>query len=957
MNNKNEEMNQVLESVVDQPTMQVQPQGTYQRHRRSERRTAEAEVEQTTQVQPAPVQPAAEDDVTEPVNNRPQVQRPAPSVQYNARPAAAPAPQNVPRPAALNRPVQPGAAQQQPVRRPVNAPGYSQQQSVRTRQVATPAQEVRTRRPIPQNDDYEEDEEPRKKGHGLLVALVIIVLVLALAVLGFMLIPEDDSTLGQIKQNVVETIGGLLGQEKTPDPQALDFSAAPVQGTAPIDVAFTVTTNLSVESVRMVDEEGQQLETSTAFSMDNADSRIWMLNMAVTDGYEGAAQVQIQDAEGAWLDTGKTVQLAIAPAPQVTPTPEPTAEPTETPMPVMAVVMTVAPTQAPTEVPTEAPTPTPDPTATPTPVPTEVPTEAPTATPEPTPTATPTAEPTATPTIAPTEVPTPEPTATPEPTPEPTPTVVPTAAPEVKAVDAANPELIGDTVIYDEKGKKVTAYSRDLEDVLQMPAGDAYTTLPFGVLTFRGNAFRQNAAVGTSEDITGLQVAWTAEAGSVKGASSTYYGIAGYGQPAIIKWSKELRENSNIVEEKRNTTALKEVIVSGMDGKIYFLDLADGQPTREAINVGYPMKGTPSIHSLGYPVMTVGQYARKMANGNGKIGLRFYNLLNQEQEYMIDGLDGKAERPYYSVGAFDSSSLIDPKTDTAVSIGTNGMLYLTKLNTELDVNEFSLEIEPESVVMKSRTSSKQKDAYIAVESSLAMYGNYAYYADMDGILRCVDTSTLTTAWAVDTGDAVQAAIALDMDAEGNVWLYTVNTLQNRSKGDCTIRRYNALTGEESWDLNLGVIKSKKQVTGGFASPVIGQNSLSDMVFFTITGLDDDGTMKLFETNEEKAAAALVAIDKTTGDVVWAQELDSSAYSSPVAVYSDYGDGWIVQASSEGTITLYKGDTGEVVSTLDVEGTIEASPAVYKDMLVIGTTGKNTSYIYGISLNPTAEAEE
>ena len=66
---------------------------------------------------------------------------------------------------------------------------------------------------------------------------------------------------------------------------------------------------------------------------------------------------------------------------------------------------------------------------------------------------------------------------------------------------------------------------------------------------------------------------------------------------------------------------------------------------------------------------------------------------------------------------------------------------------------------------------------------------------------------------------------------------------------------------------------------------------------------------------------------------------------------------IVQASSEGTITLYKGDTGEVVSTLDVEGTIEASPAVYKDMLVIGTTGKNTSYIYGISLNPTAEAGE
>ena len=138
--------------------------------------------------------------------------------------------------------------------------------------------------------------------------------------------------------------------------------------------------------------------------------------------------------------------------------------------------------------------------------------------------------------------------------------------------------------------------------------------------------------------------------------------------------------------------------------------------------------------------------------------------------------------------------------------------------------------------MKSRTSSKQKDAYTAVESSLAMYGNYAFYADMDGILRCVDTSTLTTAWAVDTGDAVQAAIALDLDENGQLWLYTVNTLQNRTKGDCTIRRFNALTGEESWNKAVGMTKAKNTISGGMASPVVGQNTLSDMVYFTVTGL-------------------------------------------------------------------------------------------------------------------------
>lgn len=38
------------------------------------------------------------------------------------------------------------------------------------------------------------------------------------------------------------------------------------------------------------------------------------------------------------------------------------------------------------------------------------------------------------------------------------------------------------------------------------------------------------------------------------------------------------------------------------------------------------MRGTPSLHPYGYPLMTVGQYARKMEKGTGKIGLRYYNL-------------------------------------------------------------------------------------------------------------------------------------------------------------------------------------------------------------------------------------------------------------------------------------------------------------------------------------------
>ena len=76
----------------------------------------------------------------------------------------------------------------------------------------------------------------------------------------------------------------------------------------------------------------------------------------------------------------------------------------------------------------------------------------------------------------------------------------------------------------------------------------------------------------------------------------------------------------------------------------------------------------------------------------------------------------------------------------------------------------------------------------------------------------------------------------------------------------------------------------------------------------------------------------------------------SCYSSPVAVYNENGKGWIIQATSDGVLMLLDGLTGETINTLQLNGTIEASPAVYQNMLVIGTTGKGTSFLYGVKID-------
>ncbi len=522
-----------------------------------------------------------------------------------------------------------------------------------------------------------------------------------------------------------------------------------------------------------------------------------------------------------------------------------------------------------------------------------------------------------------------------------------------EAVPAADPKLIKSAYVYNGK-KQIKDYARPAKDLIHMPSGWAYTKQQIGVLTFRGNAFRTNGAVGTVEKAETLTKAWEAESGSAKGASQVYYGCGWPGQPAIVKWSTQIRQNSNFYEKFKAKGGLKEVVVAGLDGVIRFMDLETGELTRNSIKVGYPMRGTPSLHPSGYPYMSVGQFARKMKSGQGKIGLRQYNMYNENDITLINGID-KSMKPFNSTGSFETSALIDRTSDTGVIAGTNGLLYLIDLNSELDWQTGVYKSKQTMTVLKTKANG-EKDANTAVESSPAMYDKYVFYADMGGILRCVDTDFLTTIWAVDTKDAVMASVALDQRDTESLDLYTANMLRNRKSGNAQIRRYNAMSGKELWCLEIGVKKDKKNNTdvGCKASPVIGENSLEGLVYFTVTGLSDDGRNALGIGDE--AAAALVAIDKDTGKVAWAYGLSDRSESSPIAVYDGDGNGWIIQCAWDGSIVMLDGLSGSLTASYKLEAHIEASPAAYNDIMVIGTTGKGTERIYAIRIGAPEENE-
>ena len=784
-----------------------------------------------------------------------------------------------------------------------------------------------------------DDRLPERQGrrHPVMWGLTTALLVIGLLLVIFLALPEGNGIrdkAADVARTVTNPVKGFL--EKKEEPIRIDsFSVTGNEGkpTAPIDVIFSATTDKTVTNLRLTDEDGRELEAGQT-KAENSENTAWTLTFRVRDGYEGIVKLQAAREGSQWMDTEYSASLEVAPPLAATPTPEPA----EIPAGENPDGQGTEPAGEPETPAGEEPETAVDPESGKESGSGEIPenfgddmwgvswgqTDY-------------TAE------ITP--EPTPAPTDTPEPTPEPTPT------PPLEAVadPGADPALIVSTTVYD-GSKKVKNYVRAAKSLIHMPPGDEYTPAKIGVLTFRGNAFRQNAAVGTVSSVGNLTQLWQVEAGSSRGATQTYYGYEWTGQPAIVKWSSQVRTGSNIDEEKRTKTALREVIIAGVDGVIRFLDLEDGVVTRSAINVGYPMKGTPSLHPAGYPYMNVGQYTRKMKNKTGTIGLRQFNLYTQKEQKLIDGLDGKLHRGINRYGSFETSALIDRTSDTVITLGTNGLLYLTSLNTAFDYQAATLSISPGSIVMASKAKGQSKAERVAVESSHAMYDRYVFYADMGGVLRCVDTNFLAPVWAVQTGDSVLAAIALDQSSDTTLDLYTANMLSLRKSGPAQIRRYDALSGREIWKLEIDVAKNTKtkEEAGVKASPVIGQNRLKEIVYFTVTGLNDAGCGTLGVADGTKAA--LVAIDKESGEVRWAKALSDRSESSPVAVYDAEGNGWIIQCAENGEILMMEGITGKVVAETRVEARIQASPAVYNDIMVIGTTGKGTEYVMALKIH-------
>ena len=536
------------------------------------------------------------------------------------------------------------------------------------------------------------------------------------------------------------------------------------------------------------------------------------------------------------------------------------------------------------------------------------------------------------------------PTPIPTPTLEPTPTPVPTFNPS--PVAGTMPSDFGLEEAIEDNGTVVDTYTRP--EPIDFLEGDKYTELE-GVITFRGNNFRDSAAYGTVTWTGQASEPWTFSVGSMakKSGSGSWTGCGWTGQPLIVKWPEETKRIMNLYDSAKNDPDLVEVIYATMDGHIYFLDLYTGEKTRDPINVGYPFKGAGALDPRGYPLMYVGSGDDSTAGDSRAF---IINLINGTILYEFGVEDGFALR---DLSYFDSSALVDAETDTLIYPGESGILYTIKLNTQYDPNAGTISINPQTVKWRYKgarslstdTVDGSQGWWLGIEDSAIIWRGHAIFTDNGGHMICLNLNTMKAVWVQDTLDDTNCTPVLSLEGPDNhPYVYTSTSFHpnwrasENSTAPIPIWKIDAVTGQivaQNDTYHCQTIATPNQVSGGVQGTLaIGEKDLEGLIFVPVA-------------MTEGTRGKLVALNTSDMSVKWECDFAGYPWSSPVAVYDDSGKGYLVQCNKTGYIHLIDGQTGEIISEMSLGSNVEASPAVYNNMVVVGTRG---GLIYGMDLN-------
>lgn len=477
------------------------------------------------------------------------------------------------------------------------------------------------------------------------------------------------------------------------------------------------------------------------------------------------------------------------------------------------------------------------------------------------------------------------------------------------------PELFVDGKLADDFSREPKIFAKDSD------YGNS------GIYTFRGDNYRSGGAFGTVDGAKSLKIVWNVQTSKLKkGYGSGFWSGSGWtGQPLIPNYSG----SRNFLE--RDVFAATEVVYATMDGNVYFLDLETGEKTRDSVYLGLPFKGAGALH----PEFPIGFFGAGDAGPEKSARMVAINLLNCDTLFEFGFDDPLAPRKFHG---YDSSPLV--YNDTIIEPGENGILYTIKLNTVFDNQTGILGVSPSETVKLRYTTDKSSEQarWLGMEDSAVLFEDKLFIADNGGVLLCIDINTMKILWTANVADDTNASPVLSIEG-GKPYLYIGTSLHWQKTGfwrikDVPVFKFDALTGDKIYTRNF-FCATIAGISGGIQSTAaLGKGDSEALVFFSVSRTPGVRSGKL------------VAINKADGGIVWCKKLARYAWSSPVLVSDNNGKTYLLLGTSGGELMLLEATSGKEISTVNLGSNIEATPAVYNDMIVVGTRGQK---IFGIKI--------
>lgn len=418
-----------------------------------------------------------------------------------------------------------------------------------------------------------------------------------------------------------------------------------------------------------------------------------------------------------------------------------------------------------------------------------------------------------------------------------------------------------------------------------------------GLTMFRGNPTRTYYGEGPIPP--NPKVLWSFPAdgqlcgtSTVAGQSTVWCGTGWTGQPVV--WERP--------------DGVTEVIFGAYDRQVHFLDGTTGVPTRPPFTTGDIIKGSVTLDPDGYPLLYFGSRDNQLR----------VVALDRQQPELLWSLDASNVDGIWNNDWDGNPVILD---DLLLEGGENSWFFVIKLNRGYD-EDGRVTVSPTRLVEVPGYTNEllaQVGSNVSIENSPAVYEDRVYFANSGGRvvgldLSDVDQGEAPVVFDYWVGDDVDASLVVDSDG----MLYVSVELERFNDRSAQLGQLIKLDPYAGEAYVWGVpVPPRGPGDGGiWATPALG-----DGVLYATTHPGE-----------------VLAVDTTTGEVLWRDEVGFHAWSSPVIV----DETLLVSVNCEegGGLRAYSiADPAAPVRLWQYDhasGCIESTPAVWKGTIYVGS---------------------